>query len=163
MKLEPPQGRLIRAHLAQVAREIERGWGQSGPVQLDLSAVQEVDSAGAALLSTLEKRARAGARNFEVVGLSPQVSATLRVFPSVPDGKAVERPYGWLEDLGEKTAKVGEVALEYLLLVADVWWFFWIGLFHPRGMRWKQVVYEMSLMGSRALGVVGLISFLVGG
>lgn len=163
MKLEPPQGRLVRQHVAAVARQLESLWEGGGPLRIDLSAVQEVDSAGVALLATLERRAKASARPFEVVGIQPEVSATLRVFPYVEQEAAQARPYSWLEDVGEQAAHVWDVLLQYLLLVSDVMWFFWTGLFSPRGIRWRQVLYEMSLMGSRAFGVVGLIAFLVGG
>jgi phospholipid/cholesterol/gamma-HCH transport system permease protein len=39
----------------------------------------------------------------------------------------------------------------------------WEGLLGRGALRWNQVLLEMSMMGSRAVGVVGMIAFLVGG
>ena len=45
----------------------------------------------------------------------------------------------------------------------DVLWFTVTGIWQRRGIRWSAVFLEMASMGSQAMGVVGLIAFLVGG
>jgi len=154
---------LIRAHVAGIANEIEILWRRGGPVTLDLSAITLVDSAGAALLATYYRRAVREGRALKVTGVRPEVAKTLDLFPVVEgDPPKPPRP-GFLERIGEGTAKSHEVLLLYLALCADVAWFGVVGLFRPPKIRWRVVAYEMANMGSRALGVVGLIAFLVGG
>ncbi len=50
----------------------------------------------------------------------------------------------------------------YLLLCADVAWFT-IAAIWTRTVRARDVALQMAAMGSQALGVVGLMSFLIGG
>jgi phospholipid/cholesterol/gamma-HCH transport system permease protein len=125
--------------------------------------VREIDSAGVALLATYQRRAERAGRSLTVRGLRPEIARTLDLFPLVSDAEAIKEPVGWLERLGERGALAREVVLEYLLICADVMWFCITGLCKRRGIRWRVVAYEMSNMGSQALGVVGLIAFLVGG
>lgn len=163
MILSPPKGRLVREHIPAVARQMDTVWRGSDPIELDLSQLVEIDSAGVALLAQSSRRARAQGRPLKVVGLKPDIAATLDLFPQLGDVPAPPPPVGWLESLGEQTARAYGVALEYLILCSDVAWFLVVGLIGGGGLRPRQIQYEMSLMGSRAFGVVGLIAFLVGG
>lgn len=158
------EGRLtvdeVRAHALGLA-EARAG---SGPVALDLSKVTSADSAGVALLSVFARdMARAG-RPVELVGASAELQRTLALFPFAPADTTKPPPApGILERLGGWGGEVRDLVLQYLVLVADTAWFLVAGPFVRRGIRWNQVLYEMSAMGSQAIGVVGLIAFLVGG
>ena len=155
--------RLTRREVPEVASTIEAAWKRDEALALDLSGVAELESAGVALLAGLKRRARAAGRALEVVGLRQEIAATLDLFPYV-EATAVdlEEP-GLLERAGDAALRGRRAAFEYLVLCADIAWFGVTGLFHRRGIRWRAVQYEMANMGSRALGVVGLIAFLVGG
>ncbi len=157
------EGKLTRARVPALAGDLEVAWRTKGPLSLDLSAVSEIDSAGAALLASYKRRADREGRTFEVTGLSDEVARTLDLFPLV-EAKPVahERP-GFFERVGQSGAYAQAVVLEYLIMVADVAWFGVVGLFKRPRIRWRIVGYEMSNMGSQAFGVVGLIAFLVGG
>lgn len=156
------EGKLTRDRIPGIANDLEVAWRKKGPLAFDLSGVSEIDSAGAALLASYKRRADREGRPLEVTGLSEDVAKTLDLFPLV-EAKPVtrERP-GMLERLGGAGVHAQEVLLEYLVMCADVVWFGVVGLFKRPGIRWRIVAYEMSNMGSQALGVVGLIAFLVG-
>jgi phospholipid/cholesterol/gamma-HCH transport system permease protein len=157
------EGKLTRDHVARQAGDLEVAWRQEGTLVLDLSRISEIDSAGAALLATYKRRADREGRPMRVTGLSGEMAKTLDLFPLV-EAKPVQRKRpGPLERLGEVTAQARDLIVEYLVMVADVAWFGVVGLFQRPGIRWRIVAYEMSNMGSQALGVVGLIAFLVGG
>ncbi len=164
MIIAPPDGRLVRAHVTEIAQQLRqlRTESKDGPITLDLGGVREVDSAGVALLATFARELRTTGRTLNVIGIQPSVQQTLDLFPYVGDEVPPAREFNWFESFGESGAKAAEVVFQYLTMCADVFWFSISGLFRPRGIRWAQVVFEMSSMGSRAFGVVGLISFLVG-
>lgn len=163
MIVTPPDGRLVRDHIPVVAGQLQRLLEGVGPITIDMSAVSEVDSAGAALLATFSRQARASQRAFELTGLQQDVAATLELFPFVQDARIEKRTHSLLEQIGDQGANVGNIVRDYLILCADTLWFAITGLFKKRGIRWQQVGYEMSSVGSQAFGVVGLICFLVGG
>lgn len=133
-------------------------------VELDLSAVTTIDSAGVAMLAVAARRLHAEGRALLVVGASPKVAATLRLFPFVDDEPVPTPPAAEsiVERAGAWGGEVLLLGLQVLQLFADSAWFLVEGLFKRRGLRWHVVAYEMSAMGSKAVGVVGLISFLVG-
>ena len=146
------------------ARAILSGSADEGPVvRLDLGKVTEADSAGVALLALFARSSAAAGKSVEIVNASPELRRTLDLFPfPKQEPKKAEATGKRLENLGTATVEVAELLLQFLVLAADTAWFIVLGLVQRRGIRWREVVYEMSAMGSRALSVVGLIAFLVG-
>lgn len=163
MNVTPPDGRLVRDHIPVVAEQLQHLLDGDGPITIDMSAVREIDSAGAALLATFVRQVRVSRRPFEMTGVQQRVAATLELFPFVTRDKIEKRSFSLLEQIGDQGANVGAIVMDYLILCADLFWFGLTGLFKRRGIRWRQVGYEMSSLGSQAFGVVGLICFLVGG
>lgn len=158
------EGPLTKDALVEPARRLTAARAEAGPVSLDLSRVSEADSAGVALLSVFARDMRGAGRPLTLLGVSSELRRTLELFPSPPDRAALAAATGpgMFERIGGAVLELRTIALQYLLLLADSFWFMLSGPFVRRGIRWDQVLYEMSAMGSRALGVVGLISFLVG-
>jgi phospholipid/cholesterol/gamma-HCH transport system permease protein len=158
------EGRLTRERVRESLSLLESAETGSGPLRIDLSRVTEADSAGVAMLSVFARKMIDRGHKVEVVNVPANVKQTLALFP-FPERASETAPEvgGMIERLGSEASQAGEIALEYLLLAADTLWFAFEGLVKRRGIRWSVVAYEMSAMGSRALGVVGLIAFLVGG
>lgn len=158
------EGELVLAEAARWTAHFDALAATRADVLLDLSRVGRIDSAGAALLLHLERElARHGAK-LDVENISPALAHTLEVLPHQPRVVPTTAPVpGLLETWGARAELARVIAVEYLVLVADVAWFATAGLFKRRGLRWDEVAYQMAAMGSRALGVVGLIAFLVGG
>jgi phospholipid/cholesterol/gamma-HCH transport system permease protein len=155
---------LTREGIADATRALEDARAGDGPVTLDLAAVKEADSAGAALLSVFAKKMEAVGRNVRLLNVAPNVRRTLDLFPFAREIEpAREAPVGFRESVGSGSFLAFEVLVDFLMLAADTTFFAVQGLFQRRGIRWQTVLYEMASMGSRALGVVGLIAFLVGG
>lgn len=158
------QGRLTKEEVPQASKELAKLEKESGPITLDLNAVTELDSSGVAMLSIFFKKMRIQGRQVRLTNLSPPVQQKLKLFPQTTEEEtqASERKSS-LEALGERSQGVLELLFEFLLLASDTAWFLIGGILRPATLRWDAVVYEMSAMGSKAMGVVGLISFLVGG
>lgn len=156
-------GPLTKETIAEAEAAMKSGVGDSGSLQLDLSNVTVVDSAGVAFLALWGRKLKAQGRDLKLVHPQQQVQDSLRLFPALDEPEIVkkERP-GLFERLGGWGYDSYEVIMTYLVVTADAAWFALTGLFQRKGIRWGQVAYEASAMGSRAVGVVGLISFLVG-
>ena len=162
---EPWSGALTHAQVAE-ARAALRAQAASGTgdVRLDLSRLESLDSAGAAFLAVSARELAKDGRQLVLDGVAPRVRRTLDIFP-FPDLPAPAPPprSARLEALGTSAAAIVDVAFDFLRLAADSAWFMFGGFFQRRGIRWSVVAYEMANMGSRAVPVVGLIAFLVGG
>jgi phospholipid/cholesterol/gamma-HCH transport system permease protein len=156
---------LTRPHVASLAPQLEQALAGSAPIVIDLAAVTAIDSAGAAWLATVARRAQATQRPLQVVGLSAEVARTLALMPfaAAPLGEKRPERAGALERAGTLAASLGSAFVGYLSLCADTATFAVRELLQPRRLHWRAVTYEMAEMGSRALGVVALIAFLVGG
>lgn len=157
------KGALVRAEVLAAEQALAPAIAAGGKIELDLSAVTSIDSAGVALLATYARRLRDAGGSLHLVGARPEVQRTLQLFPFLEEvpPEVPERP-GWFETMGERGLLAREVALQYLVLCADAAYFTVQGIWQRRGIRWSVVLYEMSMMGSKATGVVGLIAFLVG-
>ena len=129
---------------------------------LDLSAVTAIDSAGTATLVDVWRLGQARGFAVELAGVQPDVLKSLqefRVTVNVPPPAALP---GFFESLGN-TAWGAVTALgRFLVLAADTTVGAVQSLFTPGRMRWAAYVRESSVMGSQALGIVGLITFLIG-
>lgn len=154
--------KLTRPYVRDAMAAIADAWTGAHAIDLDLSRVEEIDSAGAALLALLKRRAAAESRVMNITGVRPHVARTLELFPYAAEPPTRARAKGWTELLGERAAQGMGSFAAYAVLCADLLWFTLSGLFRRRGVRWAQVLNEMASMGSRAVGVVGLIAFLVG-
>lgn len=159
------QGALTHDRVAELERVLDRAAADGdGPVVLDLSKVTSIDSAGMALLSVFARRMESLGRPVDLDGVGEKVGRMLDMFPSVGSRKpeAVEVPARF-ERLGDWVLTGRDAVVMYASVVADTLWFTMHGLLGRSQIRWGLVMYEMSVMGARAVGVVGLIAFLVGG
>jgi phospholipid/cholesterol/gamma-HCH transport system permease protein len=156
---------LTRPHVAAARASLWSMIGSGeGPLRLDLSAVEEVDSAGAALLALFARELQKNGRRLELVGARPAVRETLDLFPfDVSPAPVGPPPPGVLERLGSTAVALLGIVVHFGSILADAFVFLVQGLLRPRTMRWKVVTYEMSALGSQATGVVATIAFLVGG
>lgn len=155
------QNDLTRARAAEVAAELA-GLKLEGALTLDLAQVQAIDTAGVAIIAAFARRARESGTKLAVVGASNNVARTLDLFP-LPNPQVIENinEDGPLEHFADLLATAREVSLAYLLLCADIAWFT-VQAIVTRTVRARDVAMQMTFMGSQALGVVGLMSFLIG-
>ena len=147
---------LFRAHTSTVR-------SADGPVQLDLSAVSTLDSAGAGLVAHW-RRIAPPTCPVQVVGASASVQAVLDLYGRDPGeaAEAASRPVGAFEALGERG--VGAVAslVAFLVVLTDTLWFLPVTLFQKGRKRRALIVEEMVRIGSQSFGIVGVLSLLVG-
>ena len=136
-----------------------------GRVQIDLSEVRHIDTGGAwvlqRLLLTLERRQQAVA----VSGLSSEASGLLELVRSTaitPESVPRLRHSGVVEDLGRSSLESARYSLGILAFAGEMTEI-WLGqLLHPVRIRWREIIHELGEAGYKALGIVGLLSFLLG-
>ncbi len=153
--------RRIQDALRQAAREPGR------VVQLDLAQVARMDSAGAALVQLAARRAAALHVDWQLVAASAAAQQALQVF-AAPDAAAPPpaKPsgaLGFFARVGGRHMGQAEGFVQALALGVDTFYFALVGLWRRRErVRLGALVEQGVRIGSDAVGIVALVTFLVG-
>jgi phospholipid/cholesterol/gamma-HCH transport system permease protein len=161
-------GRLALDNLQAFNSEVQALVQQMVPAALtvNLAGVDYLDSAGALALIELENQARGRSITFELINLTPKARGILGLI----DPKSLttlplitERQTGNLvERIGAATLKVFDDFKRILSFLGELLVALTYSLFHPRSVRWDDVLSYMKRAGVDGLAIIGLISLLLG-
>lgn len=141
----------------------ERLDAYSGPVQtLDLSQVERMDTVGAWLVHRFARNHQA-----EVTGLPEDEAHLLDQVAKADEPVALPERTGnafvhLLDELGRATGAAGRTLLGLLGFLGATTIAFANILLHPRRFRFNATVHRFEVVGVSALGIIGLMSFLIG-
>jgi len=132
----------------------------------DLKNIEYLDSAGAMLLVQLEIEAKNRSVPFEYLNMSESVNGIVTLL----DKKALssnpiiseKRTAGLFERVGEASISFYNDIIEVIAFGGELTLEIIHSLFHPRSVRWTDVIVYMKKVGVDGLPIVGLISFLLG-
>ena len=134
-------------------------------ITIDMSGVARMDTGGAWLFATLLSKLRRASVTVEVVGLSSQAQALVdlvRKSDCASGTAAVPASPGWLENLGRRSMEQAATGIGLLAFTGQMAGM-WLGqVLRPLRIRWGEVAHELGEAGHKALGIVGLLSFLLG-
>lgn len=157
-------GRLTIAHASLLDAELVSVLnGTEGPLSIDLSGVQRIDTVGAWLVHRL-LRDRAGS---EVKGAS-QVAERLLAEVAAADQPCAVRPQSEpfiereLVRLGAYMIEFRDTLAEGLSFVGLTIISAWQATRSGRGVRMNAITVQMEQVGVNAIGIIGLMSFLIG-
>ncbi len=141
--------------------------GEELPGHRALSLVgrpDEMDSAGALMLARLVDRLENHGHEVDIDGLPDDQARLVRLVRAKlpPERQPSPRRQGWLERIGRGTVGKLEEANAFLAFIGELALRGGWALFLPWRLRWREVVAEIEAAGLRALGIIGLLSFLVG-
>lgn len=152
--------------VADIQRRLT-GLQDGADVELDLSDVTRLDTAGAWMVVTLKDRVEATGARFAVLGTRPETDSLLAsVAQSMPKPETTPQTPATLSDVIEK---IGRGVAGGVMFLVDLVGYF--GLFlsrlaraalHPREFRLTSLVHHCEEVGYRAVPIVALMSFLIG-
>ncbi|HYL50096.1 MAG TPA: MlaE family lipid ABC transporter permease subunit [Stellaceae bacterium] len=163
-----PHGRWVVADAQALDdRLAEVKAGAARRVRIDLAGVEAMDTTGAWLLFRLKRGLEAGGASVSVDHIGADLAPLFAQIEKRPSGpvKVPRRGFGpfvLLEHIGYRTVELlrsaralvgffGEVAITFARIAA-----------RPQRLRFTPMVAQMQRAGVSALGIVGLLSFLVG-
>ena len=153
------RGALTITRAASLQREID---AEPDPLTFDLSGVERMDTVGAWLVYRAVRD-----RGAKVTGASPEAASLLeqvgefdkpvQVYPDERGGfmRALSELGEWITEAGRTLVGLlgffGATLIGFANLVS-----------HPKRFRLNAVVQRFDVVGVRALGIIGLMSFLIG-
>lgn len=152
-------GALTLSRVGGLEREIEAA---PDPLVIDVSGVERADTVGAWLLHRVQRD-----RGAQVIGASDKLKGLLTQVAEADHGITPgtvdrDRRFALLEDLGAWTLEFGRTMVGLLGFFGAVLATCGTLLLHPSRIRLNAVVQRFDLVGVRALGIIGLMSFLIG-
>ncbi|OYV28879.1 MAG: ABC transporter permease [Thiomonas sp. 20-64-9] len=162
-----PQQRVCRLQGAWNARGLQRQPDTSLPaatqhVVLDASATT-LDTSGALLLARSMAQWQAGGVTVDTSRLSDAQRRLLDLVRqralALPPG---QRSLGLLGDIGRATLTALDELRALLAFAGELVWRGGPLLLQPWRVRWREVIHEIDAAGLRAIGIIGLLSFLIG-
>jgi len=161
-------GRISVDNISEVSRRVNALYDEHLPSKLvmDLKAVEYLDSAGALVLVEAETRAKEKSVSFEYANLSDKIRQmialinrdALKAVPLIPEKRVI----GFVDRLGEESVGLYRDGVEVIAFGGELALEILHSVFHPRSIRWDDVILYMKKVGVDGLPIVGLISFLLG-
>lgn len=136
-------------------------------ITIDFSSLGYFDSAGALVMARFRHEMERRGIPLKLVNVSEETRRIMELFDpdrievhaDMPSG---EPPISMLEIIGGGARAMVVKTIIVMGFIGDVVRSIGYFLFHPRELRWKDMVTNMKLVGADGLPIVALISFLVG-
>ena len=130
--------------------------------QIDLSQADHIDTVGAWLIYRTAKE-----HDAEIVGADSDAKRLIEAVSGVDQSPPVAAPHvtslnRFLGEVGGGVVLAFTTLLHFLAFVGQVVKASLVLMLNPRRFRWHAVVQHFDMVGVRALGIVGLMSFLIG-
>jgi phospholipid/cholesterol/gamma-HCH transport system permease protein len=160
-------GALVAHEVHLIEQDVNGFETDKSRVELDLQAVETLDTAGAWLLTTLQRRLTENGQQVTISGGAPERTGMLdTVAPFQMHAEAPEAPeksiLSWLENLGKRTAGVGTDALRVLEFLGLTLHRLARSLVMPWRIRRAALFTQMEEAGFNAIPIVALMGFLIG-
>lgn len=152
----------VNRFFPELQRALSRFSGNS--LQIDLSGLQQADSAGITSLNLLTGDLARRGVSVNIAHASPEVARVLQTFTApAPRILPKARPVGTLQRLGEIAHNfLFKDCPSFLLLMADICFWSATDIFGSRAHRKGEFINQSVLIGVNALPIIALVTFLIG-
>lgn len=161
------RGRLTIANVQLIANDVRAIAPTGQELVLDLAHIERVDTAGAWLLHQLVSQWTAAGVDVTYANTSPEIVRLIEEIanhdqPMVMRDRPSSLLVAWLERIGAAVINALENAGSFLAFVGQTLVAIGGTFAGRRPMRWNALIHQCEAIGVNALGIVGLLLFLVG-
>jgi len=132
---------------------------------IDLSQLQYLDTAGVTFLNVVRKILSKRGISVKIINASDNVDKIIQTFsaPAREESDKTQTP-AFIEEIGAHTYRLFKhIMRDYLYLMADLFYWSVVDLFHRKGAHRKGEFINQSVqIGVNAVPIIGLISLLIG-
>ncbi|MEM6889346.1 MAG: ABC transporter permease [Pseudomonadota bacterium] len=160
-------GRLVTEMLHEAERSFTNLSAKGGISRIDLSGIEAIDTAGAHLIATLQRRMAQQGATVEIFGASPAQAGLIKKVEATafaqPPQIAPDPTLGdHISELGEKTVRAAASLKSLIGFLGLVVSRLLRTLVRPRRLRVKALFAQMQQTGYNAVPIVALMGFLIG-
>ncbi|MEA2110489.1 MAG: ABC transporter permease [Campylobacterota bacterium] len=161
-----PTGDMDVKSLASIEPLLEKIFLQdvTGKIFLwDLEAVTSLDSAAALLIISFNNKIECKHATYELTGNSNYLKIIEAIKLRLYDKSVIqENRLNIVQLLGQATIKKYERFKEFLSFVGRLFSAFFIYIFNPKSIRFKEIYHAIEESGIKSLGIIALTTFLIG-
>jgi len=157
------EGELTKITVPSLYKELKKALKEEAVTMIDLGKVSTIDSAGVAFLDEIQEIISGKSEILLFKGAKPELQAVIDTFSTIKlKSSAPTSGKGYFESLGEMSLDFGKGLAEAILLSSDIFYYSLLGLISRKGQRKGSLTQQATLLGSQALPIVALLSFIIG-
>jgi len=148
-----------------IARCNIQDFAAGSDLKLDFSQTKSIDSAGVSFLSLLRRRFQHADKKLEIINVSSAIGQTIESWIkqiSTPVDFEKKGKEGLLVRLGDTAVAFWQELVKALSVLTEMVYWGTIGCLYRRDFRRGVLGEQMYQLGFRAVGIVGLLAFLIG-
>jgi len=128
---------------------------------IDLSGVNSIDSAGVAFLDELVLNLQEFKPQLK--NMNEIVESAVSTFTSLSLKKTIPgRKDNFFVSIGEGLLRWRDSTRNAIYLIADIFYWSFVGLFNRKGQRQGSIIHQSLIIGVDAVGIIALLSFILG-
>lgn len=131
---------------------------------IDASAITQMDTAGAYLLYTIQKKL---SPNINITGLQHNFQALLHLVSkelirTQTQPTKSSQQYDFFYNAGKTAIDIYETIILMLAFLGEIFSHFFTTILKPAKLQWRSMIYEIDVGGYRALPIIAVMMFLIG-
>jgi phospholipid/cholesterol/gamma-HCH transport system permease protein len=160
------EGEWNLAHLAALEQALENfSWPKSSTLKINGKAITKMDTAGAWLIHSWEKKLTQEGLTIQLDNFSEQHTALLSIVKKRAINEAdipTIKTLSWVAKIGKNVILMLKGFQEYLAFIGRLTIEALGILFHPKHIRWNALASSIDKTGFKALPIIALLSFMIG-
>lgn len=143
--------------------KLRKGGSFNQVSMIDLGGITQIDSAGVAFLDEVHQFMGERSEILLFKGADPSIQSLIDTFSTIKHDKVPpEREMEFFEKIGDGALSFYRAMLDALTLASEIFYYSALGLFNRKGQRKNSTIQQAALLGSQALPIVALLSFIIG-
>lgn len=141
-----------------------QGFSAHEPIVLDFQQITSLDTNGACLIHQFLQQLLAQDLAYKLINITPEQQTLLDLVKDnqVEEADVMSPPLNWLAAIGVLAITIRKQSIEFLNFLGQICEAVWHWARQPQRIRWISIVHTVDTTGYQAMGIIALLSFLIG-